>query len=42
MSGKYLMGVPEIFDLFPGDIRWVPWRYLIGFLEIFDWCAGDI
>jgi len=29
------MGVLQIFDWCPLDIRWVSLRYLIGFLEIF-------
>jgi len=43
------MGVLEIFDGCPGDIKWmywgylcVSWRYLMGVLEIFNGCPGDI
>jgi len=43
------MGVPEIFDGYPGDFWWMcwkyfigSWRYLMGVLEIFDCCPGDI
>jgi len=42
VSWKYLIGVLEIFDLYPGDIYSVSCRYLIGILEIFDKFAGDI
>jgi len=42
MSDRYLMGAPQIFDGFPGDIWWMSWRYLIGVLEIFDGCPGFI
>jgi len=36
------MGVLEIFDRCPRDIKWVSWRYLMGVLEMFDGCPGDI
>jgi len=32
----FFMVFLQIFDRFPGDIRWVSWRYLMDFLEIFD------
>jgi len=35
------MGVLDISDGFPWDIRWASWRFLMGFLEIFDWFPGD-
>jgi len=38
---RYLMGVLEIFDGCPVDIRWVSWRYFMDVLDI--WCRpGDI
>jgi len=35
-------GVPEIFELFNGDICWVFWRYSMLVLEIIDRFLGDI
>jgi len=36
------MGVLEIYDGRPGEIKWVSRRYLISLMEIIDWCPGDI
>jgi len=42
VSWKYLIGVLEIFDGYPGVMTCVSWRYLMGVLEVFDGCPGGI
>jgi len=39
---RFYMGVLEIIDWCPGDIRCVSFTYLNGVLQIFDRCHGDI